>query len=355
MGIGAALSHEAARRGLNVFLLARGAEQLRITAEEIRAEHGVEVRTLAADLADPSTAMTVAEAAHEIEIGFFVYNAAIAPAGRFVDVDLAPQLAGTVKLVFQPAEEGIGGMREMIAEGVMDGPKIDMALAFHNHPDMPAGSFGFVRGAALAAADRFDIVVHGKSGHAAFPHTTVDPIVAASLLVAQLQTVVSREVPPTMPVVVTVGCIQGGTTYNIIPDSCAIKGTVRTLHPQARDAAEAAIKRLSAGMREGLRVACEVDYRRGVPMLRNDDKVLDPTVAAVRHQFGDDAVEQGEASLGGEDFALMADLVPSFQLRVGSSQPGRDDKLHNSAYQPDERCIGYGVQALSRAALELLA
>ncbi len=267
--------------------------------------------------------------------------------------DLAPQLAGTVKLVFQPAEEGIGGMRAMIADGVMDGPKVDMALGFHNHPDIPVGSFGFVRGAALAAADRFDIVVHGKSGHAAFPHTTVDPIVAASLLVAQLQTVVSREVNPTMPVVVTVGCIQGGTTYNIIPDSCAIKGTVRTLHPQARDAAEKAIKRLSAGLREGLRVTCEVDYRRGVPMLRNDDRVLDPTVAAVRKQFGD-AIAQGEASLGGEDFALMADLVPGFQLRVGSSQPGREDKLHNSAYQPDERCIGYGVQALSRAALELL-
>ncbi|HTB47614.1 MAG TPA: M20 family metallopeptidase [Acetobacteraceae bacterium] len=269
--------------------------------------------------------------------------------------DLAPQLAGTVKLVFQPAEEGVGGMRAMIADGVMDGPKVDLALGFHNHPDMPVGNFGFVRGAALAAADRFDIVVHGKSGHAAFPHTTVDPIVAAALLVAQLQTVVSREVPPTMPVVVTVGCIQGGTTHNIIPDSCAIKGTVRTLHPEARDAAEAAIKRLSAGMREGLRVACEVEYRRGVPMLRNDDRVLDPTVAAVRKQFGGDAIEQGQASLGGEDLALMLDLVPGFQLRVGSSQPGRQDKLHNSAYQPDERCIGYGVQALSRAALELLA
>jgi metal-dependent amidase/aminoacylase/carboxypeptidase family protein len=173
------------------------------------------------------------------------------------------------------------------------------------------------------------------------------------LLVAQLQTVVSREVPPTMPVVVTVGCIQGGMTYNIIPDSCAIKGTVRTLHPEARDVAEAAIKRLSAGMREGMRVRCEVDYRRGVPMLRNDDRVLDPTVAAIRKQFGD-VVEQGQASLGGEDLALMLDLVPGFQLRVGSSQPGREDKLHNSAYQPDERCIGYGVQALSRAALELL-
>jgi amidohydrolase len=269
--------------------------------------------------------------------------------------DLAPQLAGTVKLVFQPAEEGIGGMRAMLAEGLMEGPRIDMALGFHNHPDIPVGNFSFVRGPALAAADRFDIVVHGKSGHAAFPHTAVDPIVAAALLVAQLQTVVSREVPPTMPVVVTVGCIQGGTTYNIIPDSCAIKGTVRTLHPEARDIAEAAIKRLSAGMREGLRVTCEVDYRRGVPMLRNDDRVLDPTVAAVRKQFGGEAVLQGHASLGGEDFALLADLVPGFQLRVGSSQPGREDKLHNSAYQPDERCIGYGVQALSRAALELLA
>jgi amidohydrolase len=269
--------------------------------------------------------------------------------------DLAPQLAGTVKLVFQPAEEGIGGMRAMIADGVMDGPKVDLALGFHNHPDVPVGTFGFVRGAALAAADRFDIVVHGKSGHAAMPHTAIDPIVAAAVLVGQLQTVVSREVPPTMPVVVTVGCIQGGTAYNIIPDSCAIKGTVRTLHPRARDIAEAAIRRLSAGMLEGLRVTCEVDYRRGVPMLRNDDRVLDPTVTAVRKQFGSEAIEQGQASLGGEDFALMADLVPGFQLRVGSSQPGREDKLHNSAYQPDERCIGFGVQALARAALELLA
>ena len=225
---------------------------------------------------------------------------------------------------------------------------------FHNHPDMPVGTFGFVHGACLAAADRFDIVVRGKSGHAAYPHTTVDPIVAAAMLVAQLQTVVSREVRPTLPAVVTVGAIQGGTTYNIIPDACLIKGTVRTLHPEARDAAEAAIKRLAAGMLEGMRVACDVDYRRGVPPLRNDDRVLEPAVAAVRKQFGD-VIAEFEPSLGGEDFALMADRVPAFQLRVGSSQPGRNDRLHNSAYQPDERCIGFGVQALSRAALELLA
>jgi amidohydrolase len=268
--------------------------------------------------------------------------------------ELAPQIAGTVKLVFQPAEEGLGGMQAMLDDGIMDGPKVDFALGFHNHPEMPAGTFGFVHGACLAASDRFDVVVRGKSGHAAHPHATVDPIVAAAILVAQLQTIISREVRPTLPAVVTVGAIQGGTTYNIIPDTCLIKGTVRTLHPEARDTAEAAIKRLAAGMLEGMRVVCEVDYHRGVPPLRNDDRVLMPAVAAIRKQFGDVIVE-GEASLGGEDFALMADLVPAFQLRVGSSQPGRNDRLHNSAYQPDERCIGFGVQALSCAALELLA
>ncbi len=268
---------------------------------------------------------------------------------------LAPSLAGTVKLVFQPAEEGIGGMAAMIADGVMDNPKIDLALGFHNQPGMAAGTFGFVRGPVLAASDRFEIVVRGKSGHAAYPHTVVDPIVAAAHLVTQLQTVVSREVDPMHPAVVTVGMLAGGTTHNIVPDSCVVKGTVRTLHKRARDIAQSAIERLCAGLDASMRTKCEVVYRRGVPALVNDDKMLDPTVAAVRAQFGDDAITQRQPQMGGEDFALMADLVPGFQLWVGSSQPGRRDALHNSAYQPDERCIGFGVQALSRAALEILA
>jgi amidohydrolase len=268
--------------------------------------------------------------------------------------ELAPQLAGTVKLVFQPAEEAIGGMQAMIEAGVMDDPKVDMALSLHNGPDLPVGTFGFVRGHALAATDGFEITVRGKSGHAAHPHVAVDPIVAAAMLVTQLQTVVSREVRPIHPAVVTVGMIHGGTARNIIPDSCTITGTVRTLNPEARAVAEAAIKRLASGVSEGMRVACEVTYSRGVPSLRNDDKVMDPTIAAVRHQLGD-VISEFPPSLGGEDFALMAELVPGFQLRVGSGQPGRNDKLHNSGYQPDERCIGFGVQALARAALELLS
>ncbi|MGH7043888.1 MAG: M20 metallopeptidase family protein [Acetobacteraceae bacterium] len=267
--------------------------------------------------------------------------------------DLAPQLAGTVKLVFQPAEEGLGGMAAMLNDGLLDGPRIERALGFHNHPDLPVGRFGFARGAVLAASDRFEITVHGKSGHAAYPHTTIDPIVAAASLVVQLQTVVSREVPPMRPAVVTVGAIHGGEAHNIIPDSVLIKGTVRTLHAEVRDLAEAAILRLCAGLQAATRARAECVYRRGVPALVNDDTVLDATVAAVRRQLGD-VVEESEPSLGGEDFALLAELVPSFQLRIGSGQPGRADRLHNSAYQPDEACIGLGVQALARAALDLL-
>ncbi len=268
--------------------------------------------------------------------------------------DLAPQLAGTVKLVFQPAEEGVGGMRAMIADGVMDAPRIDYALGFHNHPDMPVGTFGYVHGACLAAADRIEITIGGKSGHAAYPHNTIDPIVAAAGLIVQLQTVVSREVPPTRPAVVTIGAINGGTTHNIIPDAVMLKGTVRTLHPEVRDLVEQAIARHCAGVEASTRAACVLEYRRGVPPLINDDRVLEPTVTAVRKQLGD-VIAEGQASLGGEDFALMSELVPGFQLRVGSSQPGRNDRLHNSGYQPDERCIGFGVQALARAALEILA
>jgi amidohydrolase len=265
--------------------------------------------------------------------------------------DLAPMLAGRVVLVFQPAEEVLEGAAAMIADGAADG--VDMALGFHNHPDMAVGRFGFARGACLAASDRFDLVIRGKSGHAAHPYAAVDPIVAASSFVGQVQTVVSREIKPIHPAVVTIGSFQGGTTYNIIPERVQLKGTVRTLHEPARDAAEAAIRRLAMGLETAMRVACTLDYVRKVPPLVNDDRVLEPTMAAVRAQFGE-VVEEGEPSMGSEDFAEFAARAPAFQLRIGSGAPGRDDRLHNAFYQPDERCIGLGVQALSRAALEML-
>lgn len=269
--------------------------------------------------------------------------------------DLAPQIAGTVKLVFQPAEEAIGGAQVMINEGVLDNPKVDMALGFHNGPNVPVGTFTYTRGPGLAAADTFEITVHGVSGHAAAPHNSVDPIVAAAQLITQLQTVVSREVNPLHPAVVTIGAIHGGQAHNIIPDSVTFKGTVRTLHDDARDKAEAAIRRLCEGALTGLRVRCEVTYKRGVPPLVNDDRVIDPTIAAIRLQLGD-VVQEKPPSMGAEDFALFSQVLPSFQLGVGSGAIGGGTAgLHNSGYKPEEACIALGVQAISRAALEILS
>ncbi|MEO3472813.1 M20 family metallopeptidase [Roseomonas sp. CAU 1739] len=266
--------------------------------------------------------------------------------------DLAPQLAGTVRLIFQPAEEVLEGAAAMIAEGAADG--VDLALGFHNHPDMPVGSFGFVRGPCLAASDRFDLVVRGKSGHAAHPYAAVDPIVAAAHFITQAQTVVSREIKPLHPAVVTVGMVQGGATYNIIPERVALKGTVRTLHAAARDTAEAALRRLADGLETTMRVRCTMTYARMVPALLNDDRVLEPVLAAVTRQMGV-APEEGEPSMGSEDFAAFAARAPAFHLRIGAGAPGRDDRLHNAMYQPDERCIALGVQALSPAALDMLS
>ncbi len=268
--------------------------------------------------------------------------------------EMAPQLAGTVKLVFQPAEEAIGGMQVMLDEGLLSNPTVDMAIGFHNRPDAPAGRFSYVRGPGLAAADTFTITVRGISGHAAHPHSAVDPILAASHLVTQLQSVVSREVNPMHPAVVTVGAFNGGFAANIIPDSVTLKGTVRTLHDAARTTAEQAIKRLCDGIAASMRVRVEIAYELGVPSLINDDRVIDPTIAAIRAQLGD-VVDESSPSMGAEDFALLSRLVPSFQLGVGSSAPGRKDRLHNSGYAPDEACIAAGVEAISRAALEILS
>jgi metal-dependent amidase/aminoacylase/carboxypeptidase family protein len=156
------------------------------------------------------------------------------------------------------------------------------------------------------------------------------------------------------PCVVTVGAIHAGTVHNIIPDSCELLGTVRTLSTDARSRAEDSIRRICAGLQSSFRTPCDLDWIAGVPPTLNDDAVLGASIAAVSRQFGDVFVPQ-EPTMGAEDFSLIASRVPSFVLRVGSGAQGRADHLHNSAYQPDEACIALGASALAAAAVDLLA
>ncbi|YBV94391.1 amidohydrolase (plasmid) [Phyllobacteriaceae bacterium JZ32] len=265
---------------------------------------------------------------------------------------LEDRLAGNVRLVFQPAEEAIGGAKEMITDGVMDG--VDMALSLHNRPEIPVGQFGIVHGYANAAVDSFDILIRGKGGHAARPYAAIDPIVMSAQLISQLQTIVSRNVRALDACVVTVGSIHAGEARNIIPETCELKGTIRSRQPEARDAAEAGLRRICEGVASSFGASCELTYRRGTPPIFNDEAMLERTVAAIKSQIGDVAFEY-EPSMGGEDFALMAEMVPSFRLLVGSSQPGRSDKVHSPVYQPEEGSIALGTLALARTAFDILA
>lgn len=267
--------------------------------------------------------------------------------------EIAPRLSGNVKLMFQPAEETLeSGARAMIEDGILDG--VDYALGFHNQPEEPTGTFTFVEGVANGSSDEFDITVHAASGHAARPHQAVDPIVATAQLINQLQTVVSREVDPMRTAVLTIGSIHGGHTHNIIPDAVTLMGTVRCQDAATRNVVEAAVRRICAGLEASMRVRCEINYVRGVPSMVSDPYLIETTGAAIREHYGDVYFKRG-GSLGSEDFALVAEEVPSFQLGVGASQEGRHDKLHNSDYQPDERSIKNGVVALSLAAIRILS
>ncbi|MBO9101325.1 MULTISPECIES: M20 metallopeptidase family protein [unclassified Rhizobium] len=266
---------------------------------------------------------------------------------------ISSELAGSIRLIFQPAEETQeSGAAAMIADGAADGA--DLAVAFHNRPETPAGKIVLNRGASTASSDEFKVIVHGKSGHAARPHAAIDPIVAAAHMITQLQTLISREMDPSTSAVLTIGHIQGGATQNIIPDSCMFEGTVRCRSPESRDLAEASFSRICQGAAAALNVSVDIDYVRGAPPLMNDDRLVDRATEALGMQFGVlPLVEQG-SSFGAEDFSYFSERLPSIQIFIGSGQPGRDDRVHNSDYQPDESCIKQSAIALTRVAVELL-
>lgn len=269
---------------------------------------------------------------------------------------LKGRFRGRVKLIFQPAEEVLRGARAMIDDGVLEEPRMDAILGYHNWPILEAGKIGFHPTVVMASCDHFDITLKGVSGHGAHPHRAVDAITNAAYFVTQLQTVVSREVAPLAPAVVSVGEFHAGTARNVLPDRVVIKGTARALDKAARAQVEAALRRLLEGVKTGLRLDYELAYEQIVPVLANDRAVLGRVLESARAVLGADKVDElPEASMGSEDFAWFSEAVPAAHLRIGSKAPGRSDMLHNSDFQPDERAIPTGVLAVSRAAIDLLA
>ncbi|MGL4319564.1 MAG: M20 aminoacylase family protein [Paracoccaceae bacterium] len=246
---------------------------------------------------------------------------------------------GKVVLIFQPAEEGGGGGREMVQDGMMDRWGVQEVYGMHNMPGIPVGTFAIREGAMMAAADQFDVVVTGKGGHAAKPHDCIDTTLVAAQIIVALQSIASRNVDPMAQVVVSVCAVDTGSqAYNVIPQEVRLKGTVRTMDPKVQDQVEARVKDICKGVAQAFGAVAEVDYRRGYPVTMNAPE--NTVFAADVAQAVTGKVDRNTAPLmGAEDFSFMLNARPGAYIFLGN---GDTAMVHHPAYNFDDTAIPFG-------------
>jgi len=258
------------------------------------------------------------------------------------------RLRGKVLFLFQPAEEGPGGAAPMIAEGVLDEPKVDVCLGAHVWPSLPVGTVGVKPGPLMAAMDRFELAVHGRGGHAATPHLCVDALETATQVVGALQRVVSRMTDPLEPVILTIGELHAGTAYNVIPGEARMAGTVRTFSPDVRAAWEDRIRTVADGVCAAMGATATLDFHYCHGPVINTPRVAEVVRRAVVEARGEQAVTTPTPTLGGEDFSCFLERIPGCFFFVGC---GGDVPIHNPRFDLDERCLALGAETFVRAAL----
>ena len=247
---------------------------------------------------------------------------------------------GTAVVIFQPAEEGGGGGREMVRDGLMERFAIQEVYGMHNMPGIPVGTFAIRPGAMMAAADQFDVTVTGKGGHAAKPHDCVDSVLVAAQIIVALQSIASRNVDPLKEVVVSVCTVATESdSYNVIPQSVTLKGTVRTLDPKVQDFVEERIKSVVTGIAGALGASAEIDYRRGYPVTMNDEDATGHA-AEVARQIAGDCDMSVAPMMGAEDFSFMLNERPGAYIFTGN---GNTAMVHHPAYNFDDEVIPFGA------------
>lgn len=262
------------------------------------------------------------------------------------------RLAGSVKLVFQPAEEGPGGARPMIEAGVLEDPRVDAAVGLHLLNDYPVGTVALRAGPVMAATDRFELRVRGRGGHGAAPHQTVDAILAAAHVVTALQAVAAREVAPGVPVVLSVGTIHGGFRYNVIAPEVELTGTVRSFEAALRESLPGRIERIARGVAQAYGAEVQLRYEFGYPATVNDPAMTELARAAAATVVGEAGVAAPRPLMGGEDMAYFLQAVPGCFLFIGSANAERGlvHPHHSPHFDFDEAALGIGVQVLVRIA-----
>ncbi|UGY09730.1 M20 aminoacylase family protein [Phyllobacterium pellucidum] len=248
---------------------------------------------------------------------------------------------GTVAVIFQPAEEGGGGGREMVKEGMMERFSISEVYGMHNIPGLAVGEFAIRKGPIMAATDEFNITIEGRGGHAAQPHRTIDPVVIGAQLVNALQTIVSRGTDPLDSVVLSVTKFHAGDAHNIIPQRAELAGTVRTLRAEMRDFAEKRLTEVAEGVAGALGASASVHYARNYPVTFNHDRETSFAAQTARMVAGNHAVNEDVAPMmAGEDFSYMLEARPGAFIFIGN---GDSASLHNPAYDFNDAAIPHGI------------
>jgi amidohydrolase len=264
-----------------------------------------------------------------------------------------PHVAGTIVFCFQPGEEGSAGNKLMIDDGALENPHVDRCFALHLYSGLDVGKIGVRDGAFFASSDRFRLTLKGKGGHGAMPDSSVDPIVGASQLVTMFQTIASREIAPKDPVVVTVGNIRSGTTFNVIPDDAEMSGTVRAFDEQIRRSVPERLERMTAGLCSAMRLEYAFEYDYIYPPTVNDRSMNDVVRDVARRTIGQaKIVDPHDIIMWAEDMSFMMQERPGAYFVVGVRGPQRGtEPQHSARYDIDERALDVGFTMMTGIAL----
>ncbi|MBN3854119.1 amidohydrolase [Paraburkholderia sp. Ac-20340] len=251
---------------------------------------------------------------------------------------------GTLHLIFQPAEEGLGGAKRMLDEGLFEQFPCDAVFAMHNMPGFPTGKLGFRSGPFMASSDTVIIDIDGRGGHGAMPHKATDPVVVAANIVLALQTIVSRNVPPLDMAIVTVGAIHAGEAPNVIPQTAQMKLSVRALRPEVRDLLEARITALVHAQASAYGATARIDYQRRYPVLVNDAEMTAFAQDVARDWLGEDGLLDELAPLtGSEDFSFLLEKCAGSYLIIGNGDGEGGCMVHNPGYDFNDDCLATGA------------
>lgn len=266
---------------------------------------------------------------------------------------LKDQLSGTIKFMFQPAEEWPGGAKPMIEAGILENPRVDYAVACHLWPELPVGTFGVKSGVMMSAASVFDVEITGKGGHGAMPHLCVDALDTACQVVNALQRVVSRQLNPMTPSVVTVGSLHAGSVANAIPEKAKLSGTTRTFDKDIWAAYPKILEPVIKGVCDAMGASYEFKFTQGYPPLENDSDMVAMVKASMEKVVGANQIKEPASTMGAEDLSFVFERTKGCYFWIGSGFEGCAP-LHNSKFDFDESVLLLGVETFVQLALDIL-